>query len=597
MAAARGSSARDERRRGRAGLRRVLDALAPPDLRSVLRMAGAGRDFALGALLAVLSAWGIVAAPWLIGKAVNELKRTSTEHLALVALAVAGAGLLTAVLSGAALWLLGRFAAAAGARIRDLLYDHLLVASLDLFRTQPTGQLVARATADVEPIKLLLTGGVSVFAQLAGTIGFAVVVMLLIDPELAGIALIPLPVAIAVQLLYGARTRAATVRAEERRGIVATEANDDVRAARLIFALGLEGRERAQFARAVAALFRGYLRLGRLDATYGSVLDFIPYVSLGLVLAFGSRAVVDGRISLGEFVTFFGFASILSVASNQVGYFTYLVASAAGSATRILELLHHPREPTDADDADTGGWGGLTLEGVSVAQQGTAAPLEDVDLDITPGETIAIVGATGAGKSTLLDVVDGLIEPERGEIATGGTHPAGVGLGGLRRLAALGGEGSGLFSMSIGDNIAYGRPGATAAEIEAAARRAHADSVVARLPDGYETQVGEEGGRLSGGERQRIALARALLVEPRILLLNNITSSLDPKAANEVLSSLADTAAGADRVLTTNDVATLTLADRIVVLEEGRVQCTGTHEELLETCPRYREMVALWEDQ
>jgi ATP-binding cassette subfamily B protein len=578
-------------------LRRVLDALAPPDLRSVLRMAGAGRDFALGALLAVLSAWGIVAAPWLIGKAVNELKRTSTEHLALVALAVAGAGLLTAVLSGAALWLLGRFAAAAGARIRDLLYDHLLVASLDLFRTQPTGQLVARATADVEPIKLLLTGGVSVFAQLAGTIGFAVVVMLLIDPELAGIALIPLPVAIAVQLLYGARTRAATVRAEERRGIVATEANDDVRAARLIFALGLEGRERAQFARAVAALFRGYLRLGRLDAAYGSVLDFIPYVSLGLVLAFGSRAVVDGRISLGEFVTFFGFASILSVASNQVGYFTYLVASAAGSATRILELLHHPREPTDADDADTGGWGGLTLEGVSVAQQGTAAPLEDVDLDITPGETIAIVGATGAGKSTLLDVVDGLIEPERGEIATGGTHPAGVGLGGLRRLAALGGEGSGLFSMSIGDNIAYGRPGATAAEIEAAARRAHADSVVARLPDGYETQVGEEGGRLSGGERQRIALARALLVEPRILLLNNITSSLDPKAANEVLSSLADTAAGADRVLTTNDVATLTLADRIVVLEEGRVQCTGTHEELLETCPRYREMVALWEDQ
>ena len=338
---------------------------------------------------------------------------------------------------------------------------------------------------------------------------------------------------------------------------MATEANDDVRAARLIFALGLEGRERAQFARAVAALFRGYLRLGRLDAAYGSVLDFIPYVSLGLVLAFGSRAVVDGRISLGEFVTFFGFASILSVASNQVGYFTYLVASAAGSATRILELLHHPREPAEADDADTGGWGGLTLEGVSVTQQGTAAPLEDVDLDITPGETIAIVGATGAGKSTLLDVVDGLIEPERGEIATGGTHPAGVGLGGLRRLAALGGEGSGLFSMSIADNIAYGRPGATAAEIKAAARRAHADSVVARLPDGYETQVGEEGGRLSGGERQRIALARALLVEPRILLLNNITSSLDPKAANEVLSSLAD-AAGADRVLTTNDVATLT---------------------------------------
>ena len=558
-------------------------------------MAGAGRDLALGTLLSVLSAWGIVAAPWLIGKAVNELKRTSTDHLALVALAVAGAGLLTAVLSGTALWLLGRFAAAAGARIRDLLYDHLLGASLDLYRTHPTGQLVARATADVEPIKLLLTSGVSVIAQLAGTIGFAIVVMFLIDPELAAIALIPLPAAIVVQLLYGARTREATQQAEQRRGIVATEAADDVRAARLIIALGLGQRERAQFADAVNALFRGFLRLGRLDAGFGAALQLIPYVSLGLVLAFGGRAAIDGRISLGEFVTFFGFASILSVAANQVGYFTYLAASAAGSATRILELLDHPREQAGGDAAP-GRWGGLRLHDVSVTQQGTAAPLDHVDLDIEPGETIAVVGATGAGKSTLLDVVDGMLEPDTGEIETVGEHPA-IGLAGLRRLSALGGEGAGLFSMSIAENIAYGRPGAATSDIEEAARRAHADEAVARLPDGYETQVGEEGGRLSGGERQRIALARALLVRPRILLLNNITSNLDPKAANDVLGSLAQASPGADRVLTTNDVGALTLADRILVLEAGRMVCTGTHPELLERCPRYREMVALWEEQ
>jgi ATP-binding cassette subfamily B protein len=154
-----------------------------------------------------------------------------------------------------------------------------------------------------------------------------------------------------------------------------------------------------------------------------------------------------------------------------------------------------------------------------------------------------------------------------------------------------------LFYGTIAENIAYGRPEATREDIEAAARRAHADEVVARLPDGYDTEVGEEGGRLSGGERQRIALARALLVQPRILLLNNITSSLDPKAANDVLGSLAEAGGGADRILTTNDVGALTLADRIVVLDEGRVIDAGSHAELLERCPRYREMVALWEER
>jgi ATP-binding cassette subfamily B protein len=365
----------------------------------------------------------------------------------------------------------------------------------------------------------------------------------------------------------------------------------------MVFAFGLEERERARFAAAVKALFAGFLRLGRLDAGFGAVLQLIPYVSLGLVLAFGGRAVIDGRISLGEFVTFFAFASILSVSANQLGFFTYLAASAAGSATRLLELLDHPRERSGTVDEETDGWSGLGLRDVSVAGQGTAAPLEHVDFDIEPDQTIAIVGATGSGKSTLLDVVDGMLEPDAGEVARGGAHPAAVGLAGLRRLAALGGEGAGLFSMSIADNIAYGRPEATREDIEAAARRAHADEVVARLPDGYDTEVGEEGGRLSGGERQRIALARALLVQPRILLLNNITSSLDPKAANDVLGSLAEAGGGADRILTTNDVGALTLADRIVVLDEGRVIDAGSHAELLERCPRYREMVALWEER
>jgi ATP-binding cassette, subfamily B, bacterial len=576
-------------------MKTVLDAAVPPDLRRLVRIAGVHWELVLGALLVVVSAFGLIASPWLLGKAVNELQRGSTESLVEVSLAVAGAGLLTALGTGGGTWLLGRYSVRAGMRIRELLHDRLLRASLDLYQAQPPAQLVARATADVEPIKFFLSTGVGLVTQSVGTLAFAIAVMFFMDPELAALAVSPFLVAVFVQLRYGARTRAATAVAEQRRGEVAAKTADNIRGAKLLMSLGRGREQKASFDGAVEALFTGWLKVGKLDAVYGSILGAIPYIALGLVLAFGGRAVLDGRISLGEFVTFYGYGGILAGAAGQIGYLTYLTASASGSAGRIVELFDHGPDGGAADASVRVPEGpDLGLREVSVSRRGAEAPLQGVSLDVPSGETVALVGVTDAGMQTLLELVNGLLVPDEGEIELDGRRLDRVDLPLLRGLSAPAGQGT-LFAMSIAENIAYGRPDASRADVEKAARLAHAHEVALRLSDGYDTQVGEEGGQLSGGERQRIGLARALLVRHPILLLDNVTSALDPQAANEVLDGLARGTAGATRLMATFRPSALTLADRIVVVEAGRVIAEGTHAELLESCPPYRDMVALWE--
>ena len=438
--------------------RKLLNLVLPADLRRVFGLVGVRWDLVAGTLLVFVSAWGLIASPWLIGKAVNELQRGSTDSLVLIALGVAGAGLLTAVATGGATYMLGRYSVTAGMRIREVLYDRLLGAPLDLYRAQPPAQLVARATADVEPIKIFVSAGVGIAAQSLGTLVFAITVMLLIDVELTVLAVTPLLLAIFVQLRYGHLTRTATADAEQRRGEVAAVATDNIHAARLVMSLGREAEQREAFDRTVRALFRGWVQVGKIDAIYGPLLGALPYVGLALVLAIGGRAVIDGQISLGEFVTFYGYSGMLAGVAAQFGYLTYLGAGASGSAGRIVELLDQSEESAGDHPATRASHApDVGLSSVSVARRGGEPALEDVTLDVRAGETVALVGATDAGMATLLDIVNGLLEPDAGTVALDG-HPLGpTDLARLRTLSAPAAQGE-LFAMSIHDNIAYGRP-------------------------------------------------------------------------------------------------------------------------------------------
>jgi ABC-type multidrug transport system fused ATPase/permease subunit len=343
---------------------------------------------------------------------------------------------------------------------------------------------VARATADVEPIKFFVSSGVMIVTQMVGTLAFAITVMFVLDPELAALALIPFLVAIFVQLRYASATRTATADAEQRRSEVAAKTADNIRGAKLVMSVGREAEQKAVFDRSVEALFGGWVRVGRLDATYGSILGAIPYISLALVLAVGGRAVIDGQISLGEFVTFYGYGGMLAGAAGQLGYLAYLTASASGSAGRIGELLDHPgagdggQAPARVPESPH-----LRLRDVSMSRQGAEAALQDVSFDMSSGETVALVGATDAGMQTLLEIVNGLLAPDDGDIELDGRRLDRAELPLLRGLSAPAGQDP-LFAMSIAENIAYGRPEAPQADVEKAARLAHADEIVHRLSAG-----------------------------------------------------------------------------------------------------------------
>jgi len=566
-------------------------------VRTFLRLLGFLRPYRTAAIaslvLAGLAMAGTATLPWLIGRAIDQIDRGDRAALELLCGVLVAVALLRLALSVARRLVAGRVSLGVEVDLRDRMYAHLQSLELGFFDSQQTGQLMSRATVDLQSVRFFLGYGLVFIAQSALTILFAAAAMFAKDPALAALSLIPVPFVVVVAARYGRRSRPALQEVQQRIAELTADAEENVSGVRVVKAFAAEQRQLARFRRSVKRVFDQSMYSNRLRAFYNPFIGFLPNLGLAVVLLVGGRRVIDGTLSRGDFAAFYTYLLMLIGPMRSLGIALGLSQRATASGARVFELLDRgPRlvSPPEAPPLPAGN-GRVELRGVSFAyEEGGPAVLRDVDLVVQGGTTVALVGATGSGKTTLVELLPRLYDVTQGAVLIDGADVREVDVASLRRAIAVVTDDPFLFSASVAENIAYGRPDATREEVELAAQRAQAAGFVAELPDGFDTRVGERGLTLSGGQRQRIAIARALLADPRILVLDDATSSVDASTEQEIKTALREAMAGRTTFVIAHRLSTIALADDIVVLDDGRVAARGTHAELLEQSELYAEI-------
>src|SRR6059058_1525804 len=543
------------------------------------------------ALAAVAMGSGVLI-PWLVGRTVDRIRHGETSLWPLAA-AILAAGLLRLSFSVARRLIAGRVSLGVEFDLRNRMYRHLQSLELAFFDEQQTGQLMSRATVDLQAVRFFLGYGLIFILQSLVTIVVAAVVMLALNVELGLLALAPAPLIFWVAFRYGRRNRPASQEVQQRIAELTAEVEENVGGIRLVKAFAREERQLGRVRDKAARVFEQSMVSTRLRAFYNPFIGFLPTLGLALVLVVGGTQAVHGHITVGEFVAFYGYVQLLSGPVRMLGIALGMAQRAVASGARVFEVLDRQPQMTVPDDARDlpPGDGHVELRDVSFEYEGTKEPvLSAIDLDVPAGRTLALVGGTGSGKSTLVSLLPRLYDPSTGSVLIDGADVSKVRLRSLRSQVGLVSDEPFLFSDTIRNNIAYARSGAPQEAVEDAARRADIHDFIVSLPDGYDTIVGERGVTLSGGQRQRVAIARALVMDPRVLILDDATSSVDATTEAAIKRALRELMEGRTTFIIGHRLSTIALADEIVVLEGGRVAERGTHDELLEASELYREI-------
>jgi ATP-binding cassette subfamily B protein len=537
---------------------------------------------------------GTVLIPYLTGLAINAVRVHDHHKLILLAVAIGVAGLVRLVLSVLRRLIAGQVSLAVELDLRNRIYGQLQRLELSFFDRQQTGQLMSRATVDLQSVRFFLGYGLIFIAQSLVTILLAAVAMFLLQPGLAAISLAPVPFVIVIANLYGHKSRPAMQEAQQRIAELTADAEENVSGVRVVKAFAQEERQLQRFGHTVQRVFDQQLRATRIQAFYSPLISFLPNLGLAAILLVGGRQVINGSLSVGAFTAFYAYLLMLISPMRTLGYMLGAAQRSTASGARIFQILDREPEivsPPHAPELPAGD-GRVELREAGLTFAGSTHPaLSDVSLEVPAGQTVALVGAMGSGKSALVQLLPRLYDVTEGAVLIDGADVRSVGLESLRAAIAVVNDDPFLFSATVHENIAYARPEASREDVVRAASAAQAASFIERLPEGYETRIGERGLTLSGGQRQRIAIARAILANPRILILDDATSSVDASTEQEIKLGLNEILAGRTTFVIAHRLSTIALADRIVVLENGHVADDGTHAELLERSDLYREIV------
>jgi ABC-type multidrug transport system fused ATPase/permease subunit len=490
-------------------------------------------------------------------------------------------------------WVSGQVSLAVEYDLRQRLFAHLQRMPLSYYDRMPVGQLMSRATSDLQTVRFFLGYGLIFLFMQAFTLVIVTVILLLMNWSLALLALLMGPGLALVAWRYSRRSNPVLIDVQQRVALVTEMAEESAVGIRVIKAFGREGDRTTRFGATARGAFDRSMDAARLRALYQPLMGFIPVLGLGVVLVYGGLLTIEQSMSLGEFVAFYLYLTLLMAPFRSLGMLVGQAQRAIAGGTRIFQVLDTEPdivEPPGALPLPAGD-GHLRMEGVTFAYGSDEAPvLHDIDLDVPAGRTVALIGPTGSGKTTLTQLVPRFVDPTEGRVLLDGADVRDVRLDELRRAVGMVSQDPFLFSTTVRENIAYGRPDATEEEIRRAAGMARADGFIEALPDGYDTVVGERGLTLSGGQRQRLAIARALITDPRVLILDEATASVDASTEREIQAALREVMAGRTTLVIAHRLSTLQLADELVVLEAGRIVARGTHAELYDTDALYREI-------
>jgi ABC-type multidrug transport system fused ATPase/permease subunit len=544
-------------------------------------------------VLAVGSQAAAVAMAFLTGDALQRaVLSAQRSEIWFIALAILAIGLVRSLLMMGRRLISGRQALGVEFDMRNGLYSKLLRLSFGFYDRHQTGQLMSRATVDLQSVRFFLGYGLIFFFQHILTIVGVTAVMFVVSWRLALAATAVTPLIVLIAYRYSSVSHPVLRDVQQKMADVATVAEENIVGVHVVKSFARERTESEKFARRSDNVFRRSVDANRQRAIYVPLLGFLPLVAQAAVLLLGGRMVVNGDLSFRNFFFFNVLVLMLVMPLRMLGMWIGQAQRATASGERIFEVMDEAEEVSDRTGAVElpPGDGRVRFEGVSFGYDDRRPVLQEVDLVLEPGRTVALIGHTGSGKTTLASLVPRFYDVTAGRITIDGLDVKDAKLVPLRREIGIVAQDPFLFSATVRENISFGRPDATDEQIEEAARLAQAAEFIEELPERYETVIGERGITLSGGQRQRIAIARALLLDPRVLILDDATASVDATTEARIRLGLRQAMKGRTTIIIAHRLSTLALADELVVLDRGRVAARGTHEELLERSPVYREI-------